>query len=127
MKALFTQLDGTDRWTDWEVTGSTAALLHTGKSFIPFTNIFQTLFFFLKPLNVPRQIAGFFVVPYKLFFRGHLKFLPEQIVHRTVTYWGVCEHMERLTGFEQNQCLHVDIDIYIVIKIDANQLGSFFL
>lgn len=33
MKALFTQLDGTDRWTDWEVTGSTAALLHTGEAF----------------------------------------------------------------------------------------------
>lgn len=35
MKALFlkTRLDGTDRRTGWEVTGSTAALLHTGEKF----------------------------------------------------------------------------------------------
>lgn len=30
---IFSQLDSTDGWTDWEVTGSTAALLHTGESF----------------------------------------------------------------------------------------------
>lgn len=30
---FFIQPDGTDSWTDWEVTGSTAALLHTGESF----------------------------------------------------------------------------------------------
>lgn len=104
--ALFTQLGNTDGWTDWDVSGFTAALLHTGESVywrlssknqscVSFIDIFQTVF--LKPFNVSGQITDLLWFHIS-FFRSHLEFLPKQLVLGPVTYWGLCGHTEVLIG-----------------------------
>lgn len=75
---LVTQPDGTDSWTDWEVTGSTAAFIAHGRKLLlvvviqnqsctSFINIFKTLFlfccimllYFLKPLKCVHEDSRF--------------------------------------------------------------------